>query len=174
LLNGPAKTALTLTAIAPVGLVYGFVAWQQEQPLVAAYTILTSIACLVLCLFILNTAHNYLEIFDFAPSSIEAADGENLGFMILYALPLFTDRISDMNWGAWVPILAISSIIVGTGYGYHFNPLLGLLRWHFYKVTSSRGVTYVLITKKNLTAAATTLKVGQLTEYMLIDLGDKQ
>ena len=76
-----------------------------------------------------------------------------------------------MNWAAWIPILVVSSMIIGTGYGYHFNPPLGLLRWHFYKVTSGKGVTYVLITRKTLTAASSKLRVGLLTEYVLLDLG---
>ena len=63
-------------------------------------------------------------------------------------------------------------MITATGYNYHFNPLLGLLKWHFYKVQSNEGVTYVLITKKQLRTAANAVTVGQLTEYILIDLED--
>jgi hypothetical protein len=49
-----------------------------------------------------------------------------------------------------------------------------MLGWHFYKVTTSDGVTYVLITRKQLRRAAELMQVGQLTEYILIDLGDKK
>ena len=61
-------------------------------------------------------------------------------------------------------------LVVSTGYGYHFNPLLGLLGWHFYKVGTEEGVTYVLITKKELRSAKQCLTVGQLTEYIVIDI----
>ena len=45
--------------------------------------------------------------------------------------------------------------------------------WHFYKVLSKEGVAYVLVTKKQLLDAKNTVLVGQLTEYILIDLGDR-
>ncbi len=90
--------------------------------------------------------------------------------MLLYLLPLFTDKINTLNWELWIPVIAIFSFITAFGYSYHFNPLLGLMGWHFYKVESTDGVTFVLITKKHLRTAADTLMVGQLTEYILLDL----
>jgi hypothetical protein len=45
--------------------------------------------------------------------------------------------------------------------------------WHFYKVGTKEGVTYVLITKKHLRNATETIEVGQLTEYIVLDLGGK-
>jgi hypothetical protein len=70
-----------------------------------------------------------------------------------------------------LPVIIVFAVIVGTGFGYYFNPLLGLLQWHFYRVTSTDGVTYVLITRKHIRSVVEELKVGQLTEYMLLDLG---
>ncbi|RWT04598.1 hypothetical protein [Aeromonas caviae] len=55
---------------------------------------------------------------------------------------------------------------------YHFNPLLGLMGWHFYKVSTPEGVTYVLVTKKELRRAQEGLTVVQLTEYIVLDIGD--
>ena len=52
-------------------------------------------------------------------------------------------------------------------------PLLGLMGWHFYKVGTKEGVTYVLITKRQLRSASEVISVGQLTEYIVIELGDK-
>jgi len=121
----------------------------------------------------LGFAQRNIESFDFAPQTIEAADTESLGFMLLYLFPLFTDQISNLHWELWAPIIAIFSVIIATGHSYHFNPLLGLAQWHFYKVTSSDGVSYVLITKKHIRTAAEHLRVGQLTDYMLLDLGGK-
>ena len=45
------------------------------------------------------------------------------------------------------------------------------MKWHFYKVGTPKGVTYVLITKKELRHASQLLTVAQLTEYIVIDLG---
>lgn len=88
-------------------------------------------------------------------------------------MPLFTSQFDTLQWQFWVPTLVIFGIITATGYNYHFNPMLGLLGWHFYKVESPEGITFILITKKHLRTAALELKVGQLTEYLLLDLGGK-
>jgi hypothetical protein len=110
----------------------------------------------------------------FSAQSVETADGEYLAFFLLYALPLFTAKINELTWQVWVPTLLIFAVITAKSYCYHFNPLLGMMGWHFYRVTSVDGVTYVLITKKQLRRAAEEMQVGQLTEYILIDLGEKK
>lgn len=167
-----ARILLTASAIAPVGLTYAWVAYWQDETRTAIVIASVSIAAVGVCVFLLKFAKNNLERMPFMPATVEAADRENIGFMLLYLLPLFTDKINTLNWSLWLPTLAIFALITATSYSYHFNPLLGLLRWHFYKVSSREGVTYVLITKKHLRRASTNLTVGQLTEYILIDLGD--
>jgi hypothetical protein len=121
----------------------------------------------------LSYSKKHLERIPFSTITAEAADRENIGFLLLYLLPLFTSSFSALNWQVWIPAIAIFAAVVGTGYSYHFNPLLGLMGWHFYKVGTKEGVTYVLITKKHLRNATTTIEVGQLTEYIVLDLGEK-
>lgn len=102
--------------------------------------------------------------------TVEAADRENIAFMLLYLSPLFTSQFGSINFNLVIPTIIIFGLMTATGYSYHFNPLLGLLGWHFYKVSSKEGVTYVLLTKKQLRKAGKVKRVGQLTEYILIDL----
>ena len=109
----------------------------------------------------------------FEAVAVEAADRENIAFLLLYLLPLFTVEIATLNWQVWIPALLIFGTVVATGYTYHFNPLLGLLGWHFYKVNTKEGVTYVLITKKHLQTATEAVTVGQLTEYIVMDLEER-
>ncbi len=45
--------------------------------------------------------------------------------------------------------------------------------WHFYKAETEEGVTYVLITKRQLRKAKEAVEIGQLTEYIVLDLGGK-
>lgn len=96
-----------------------------------------------------------------------------MGFLLLYLLPLFTAQFATLNWQVWVPTIVIFAAVVATGHNYHFNPLLGLMGWHFYKVGTREGITYVLITKKQLRNTTGSIEVGQLTEYIVIDLGGK-
>lgn len=173
MLSKVAKLMLTSTAIAPVLLTYAWVAFQSGDSCVA---IVLSAACVTLifvCWLLLRYAKNNLERMSFKPVSIEAADRENMGFLLLYLLPLFTAQFDALNWNVWIPAILIFAAVVATGYSYHFNPLLGLMGWHFYKVGTAEGVTYVLITKKQLRNATDMVEIGQLTEYIVLDLGGK-
>ena len=170
MLTSFAKLLLTATAVAPVSLTYAWVAWYQCENLIAIIACGLAIFMLAICVLLLRYVSSHSESLPLNAASIEPADSESLGFMLLYVFPLFTDSIEALNWELWAPIMILFGVIIGTGYSYHFNPLLGLLGWHFYKVTSAGGVTYVLITKKHLRNAASVGRVGQLTEYVLIDL----
>jgi len=173
MLNGIAKMALTSTAIAPVLLTYGWVAYQDDDTKTAVILVLACAALAWVCIRLLRYSKENLERMKFEAASVEAADRENIAFLLLYLLPLFTAQFDALNWQVWLPAVLIFAAVVATGYNYHFSPLLGLMGWHFYKVGTKEGVTYVLITKRQLRSASEVISVGQLTEYIVIELGDK-
>lgn len=165
-----AKLMLTGTALAPVLLVYAWVLFTAHQPMTALLLISLAAVLVVTMIALLRYCRANLERSKFKVTSIEAADREYVTFILLYLSPLFTAEVNDVNWNVLVPSLVIFVLVISTGFGYHFNPLLGALGWHFYKVNTDEGVTYVLITKKELRTAKQCLTVGQLTEYIVIDL----
>lgn len=156
-------------------LTYAWVAYIQDEKSIGVALAVASILLVIACVFVLNRAQKSLPSSQFKASSVEAADHENTAFLLLYVMPLFTSQFKSLDWMFWVPTVVIFGVITATGYNYHFNPMLGLLGWHFYKVESAEGVIFVLITKKQLRTAATPIRVGQLTEYILLDLdgGDR-
>lgn len=173
MLNWVAKLLLTSTAIAPVLLTYAWVAYQSSCLWQSGVLLGACFLLLLICICLLDYARRHLERVNFTPTSVEAADRENMGFLLLYLLPLFTAQFATLNWQVWVPTIVIFAAVVATGHNYHFNPLLGLMGWHFYKVGTREGITYVLITKKQLRNTTGSIEVGQLTEYIVIDLGGK-
>jgi len=173
MLNPMYKIMLTATAIAPVGLVFAWIEFQSNSYYVMTIYILVTILLFGICAKIIQSAQKTLEKLNFSIETIEAADRESIGFLLLYILPLFTATLDKLNWQIWIPIVLIFSIIVGTGYSYHFNPLLNLLGWHFYKVTTPEGVVYVLLTKKELRNTKKQFQVVQLTEYIVLDVEKK-
>lgn len=168
-----ARLFFTLTALSPIGIVYAWVLIYNEQYLYGIICILFSLILVYSCTRFIKLAKKYVPTSNFKASEIEAADNENTALLLLYIMPLFTTQFDSLQWHIWIPALIIFALITGTGYNYHFNPLLGLLGWHFYRVKSKEGVTFVLITRKQLRSAADSLRVGQLTEYILIDQGDE-
>ena len=154
-------------------LTYAWVAFQEGSKCLGVFLLAGCGILTLICLVLLRRAKDDLEHLNFEIISVEAADRENIAFLLLYLLPLFTAEFATLNWKIWLPAMAIFAAVVATGYAYHFNPLLGLMGWHFYKVGTTEGITYILITKKQLRRAAETVEVGQLTEYMVIDLGNR-
>ncbi len=167
-----AKLMFTGTAIAPVALVYAWLAFVNGDTYLMGALIAGCVLLFAIMHGLLFYSRKHPERSSFKAKSIETADHENIAFLLLYILPLFAKDFSSLNWQILVPMLIIFSVVVSTGYGYHFNPLLGLIGWHFYKVGTEEGVTYVLITKKELRSAKQCLTVGQLTEYIVIDIDE--
>ena len=170
MLNRFAKLMLTGTSLAPIALVYAWVLYTDGQTKFALGLVGLAVALVSLMVALLRYCRTHLERSTFKVTSIEAADREYITFILLYLSPLFTAQFGDLNWNVLVPTMIVFVLVISTGYGYHFNPLLGILGWHFYKVGTEEGVAYVLITKKELRTAKQCLTVGQLTEYIVIDI----
>jgi len=171
MLNRFASLMLMSTSIAPILLTYAWVAIQSDKLFIGIILFCVCIVLVLLCIALLRYAQKNLEKSSFKIKSIEVADGENMSFLLLYLLPLFTSSFETLNWSFWIPAIIMFGAVAATGYGYHFNPLLGLFRWHFYKVGTLEGVTYILVTKKQIRNVLEDIDIVQLTEYIIIDVG---
>ena len=169
-LNFIANAILTLASVAPVLFVYASLAAFEGELLPASILAVIGFGLIPICLFMFRYARNNLERTSFRATTVEVADKENLGILILYMVPLLRTSFSELDCLFLIPAIAIFLSFAVTGYGYHFNPLLNMLNWHFYKVGTNEGVIYVLITKKQLRNATDPIIVVQLTKYTLIDL----
>ena len=163
-----AKLALTLTALAPVFLTYGWAVFSSD-PTLGTCLMLASVVLIALCALLLLEARRNLESLPIQITAAEAADRENIAFLLLYISPLFADGPGDLNWAIWLPVLLVFGATVATGYNYHFSPVLGFLGWHSYRVTSADGITHILLTRRQLRNTVGKLDVRQLTEYVLIE-----
>lgn len=168
-----AKTVLILTALAPIAIVYAYVTGVEGYYITS---IILCGACMLLSialLYILFFSEKYLEKFDLSITSVEPVDQENTSYLLLYLSPLFFSTIGNMNLHVVVPALFIYALITSTSYSYHYNPLISLMGWHFYKVGTPEGITYVILTRKKINNIDRIKKVGQLTEYTFIDFSEK-
>ncbi len=103
MLNWIAKILLTSTAIAPVLLTYAWVAYQSCEPRQALVLLAVCVFLVAVCIGMLHYAKSKLERMNFSTTTAEAADRENIGFLLLYLLPLFTSQFSKLNWAVWTP-----------------------------------------------------------------------
>ncbi|WP_245828771.1 hypothetical protein [Novosphingobium mathurense] len=164
----PARILLTLTALAPVMFTYSWATWDRDRAL-AKLLAIGGVLLVLICIQLIARAQSSLEEVDVEITGAEAADRENIAFLLLYVSPLFADNVGDLNWSIFLPVVVIFGLVVATGYNYHFSPLLGIMGWHAYKISTKEGITYVMLTRRELRTALGPVKVRQLTEYVLIE-----
>lgn len=186
MLNKLAKLALVSTALAPIYLTLWFVAissvWQSNLPFLdnlAAHWpagsgyLLAAIILSGLCfgLVWLSASRHGLEPLQIKINAVKTVDKEVVGFLLVYLLPLINQSQNTIS----LPVLAFLAVIfffiVYNSHAYHFNPLLGVFGYHFFEVTIEGDITYVLITRQNITDCKAVSQVVQLTEYMILDAG---
>lgn len=173
---------MVATSIAPVLFTYWFVEqvnhWNDSIGVFENikcnwfYGLGYQIATLVLVgifLTIVRLAKTQLEVLKIAIEEIKTADNETVSFIIVYLLPLANGVTDSFN----VPILIFIAIffffIVLSTNSYHFNPLINLVGYHFYEVKVKGGITYILLSKKNVSTSKSIKEVYHLTEYMILE-----
>ena len=162
--------ALTGTSLAPVLFVYALFAVFEKEYLWASVLILVGLLMVACSVSLLGYFKKHLRQLPLTFCRAEVADRETIGVLVLYLLPLLKTSFTDLEWVVAVPAVVIFLALALTGYNFHFNPVLALLGWRFYRVGTPEGLTYVLITRKVVRGPADKLAVGRLTDYTLIDL----
>ncbi|NTU61503.1 MAG: hypothetical protein HGA53_00325 [Anaerolineaceae bacterium] len=185
MLNKLAKLALVSTALAPICLTLWFVeisnAWQPTLSWscnlishwqVGSGYLLTAMILSGMCfgLVWLSASPYGLEPLPVSIKAVKTVDNEIVGFLLVYLLPLINQSQSTIRLPVLVFVAVIFFLIVYNSHAYHFNPLLGFFGYHFFEVTIEGDITYVLITRKNITDGKNVSKVVQLTEYMILEV----
>lgn len=168
-----AKFMFAATSVAPALLTYALVALWMREFVTAGVLAVIAVVFLAFSYGMLKCMKRNLERMDFKVKSVEVADHESMSLLLVYILPLLRPHFefAEIDPLTWIVVPVVLVLLMSTGYGYHFNPLLNMLGWHFYKVGTPEGVNYVLITKKRIRNVKKTTKIGMLTEYIVIDVG---
>jgi len=177
MLNKIAKLSLVATSLAPIFLTLWFVElskdwqWNQGWPYLLAAAALT-----LLCFALIrqSVSPNELDPLNVRVKAVKTADKEIVGFLLVYLLPLINQSQTTISVPVLIFIAIVFFFIVYNSHAYHFNPLLGLFGYHFYEVTIEGDITYVLITRQDITHCKNVTQVVQLTEYMILDTNHEQ
>jgi hypothetical protein len=167
--NSLGRLLFTSTAIAPVGLTYAWATYSSDRATAISAGCI-AIALGALAVLFLRYAKRAFERVVLCPQSVEAADKENIAFLLLYLSPLFTSTFSQLNWSVLALTFLVFAAVTATGYNYHFSPMLGLMGWHAYRISDRSGVTYVVFTRRQMRSTLDTINAVQLTEYVLLDV----
>lgn len=166
-----AKLLLVLTSTAPILLTLAFVEyitkknWGIIVPLVLLVLLFTTF-----CFYVLSQAPKKLEVFKVDSISIKPADNEIVGFVLAYLVPILNASYNEVNFTLMGFIYSLFVVIAWNSNAYHFNPILGVLGFNAYEVTTKENITYVLLTRQTIRSNADVTSVCQLTQYMLLDI----
>ena len=166
------KIIFVATALAPVLITYGMTQFEENFVL---FLSLVVVACLLvgICLLILLFSRSELEIHELSLESIKNAEQEVVVFIVAYLIPFMAEGVAELNFAATVTVAVILCVAIFTSNVYHFNPLLGLLGYHFYEITDSRNATFILVTRTRLREISKERRVVEISDYMLLDVGDR-
>lgn len=139
---------LIATALAPILVTSAIAAWGRG----ALPWVLLGVAAglVVVCLLLLRQAKTRLERLPITLTAIETADHEVLAFILAYLLPLLTGAAAPWQTSTGVAAAIVIALVVFQSGLTHVNPLLGILGWRFFKVTTADGCRYLLITRADL------------------------
>ncbi len=160
---------LTGTSVAPVIFVYSTMALLAGSKIEAIILVLAGMFLATMASWLLHRARTRMETFSLTINSLESADRENMGVLILYLAPLLETSFDMLDWTILVPMGALFFALTLTGNSYQFNPLLNVFGWHFYKVGTPEGVTYIFITKRFIPNLHSPFIVTQMTNYTVVE-----
>lgn len=162
---------LVLTSLSPVLITYAFILFLENESWKKISIVLLAITVLVLlCTLILRICKRRMEVINFPIESIKTADSELIGFFIAYLMPFVTFSSDEHSEVILIFIICLFILIIWGTHSYHTNPLLTIMGYHFYEVTTPQNVSYLLVTKRDLRNTKSIKKVVQISDYMVLDV----
>jgi hypothetical protein len=170
MLSGFAKFLLALTALSPAGITwaiadYGRRGYHTDQMLVLAVALFFALSCLTL----LRVASGSLTKVSFGVQSIKVVDNEVVAYVVTYLFPLVAPA-AEISVISQTFVILVLALVLSTSHAFTFNPILTLAGYHFYEAECSSGVTYLLLSKNDITDVKMVKKVGRLSKHLMLDL----
>jgi len=165
MLSAIARLVLVATSLSPI---LGAVAVNEiaRGQRLAAWLpwVIIAILLVVTCWFLLLLEAQEGERYDLTIHEFERSDQEVLTFLLAYLLPFISsDNLSfGKQWIVGAYVLAIVFIVIAHAGAFHFNPVMGLLGYHFYGLKNEHGVSQLLISRKELRRNGVDIKTVQL------------
>ena len=117
---------------------------------------------------VINLAKTQGESFHIKAKKIESSDFMLLAFVCSYLLPLIT-KGADISINAITAILLLAGVLLWLISSLPAHPLLRILKFRFYKLESSTGMVYTLISKRAIRDPREIKAVKKLSETMLME-----
>lgn len=163
------KTLLFLSAFSPALLTLAYVrhdVYGLDQ--VVLQLVLVGILGTAIAFLIARLTGRDGEAFSFEAKKVESNDAMLLAFVASYLAPLAM-RAVDLKFSMVVFLTAIAILILWLMSAIPAHPVLRVFGYRFYKVESSAGVVYTLISKRDIHDAKSVRLVKKISESMLME-----
>ena len=173
-LNRFAKLLLISTSLSPV---LGGVAVNQaslSKPMSAWLPWLVAALLLVfVCWGLLRHAASAAQTHTLTIAQFEGNDKEVLAFLVAYLLPFVAakDVLAEVHWLTGAYVFALILLVFTNARAYHFNPVMGLLGYHFYSIKNSEGASVLLISRLELRRTDAEVKTVRITHGIYLQTG---
>jgi hypothetical protein len=172
MLSSTARFIFSLAALSPVALTwaiadFGQRGWQLSQGIIFFCALLLAL----ICGLVLLDARRRLTRISFAVVEVKAVDNEVVAYVVAYLFPLVTPAPLLHSYSL-IFIFALLAVVMSSSHAFTFNPLLTLMGYHFYEVKCSSGVSYLVLSKRDVTDVKLIRSVGRLSNFLMLDLAD--
>lgn len=167
MLNKFAKGLLVATSMAPmlgavaINQIAQHLPFSSWMPWLVA-TVMLAFVCWLMLTLVMQRG----EVHSFKIKEFENNDKEVVVFLLTYLLPFIASDKLDFN-GEWITgayIFAVIFFTVAHAGAFHFNPVMGLLGYHFYSVKDESGASCLLISKKTIRRPGEEVSVVMLAD----------
>jgi hypothetical protein len=165
------KIFLVSTSLAPILITLAFLEIRAHDYWTAVAWLVGALVLVMATRGLLYLCRQQLEPLNVHFAKAKTSDREVIGFLLAYVTPLAltSGKVPEIDaWAIAFLILLFGAVVWGT-HAYDFNPLLGLMGYHFFEVENDKGITYIVITRKSIVDVHQITAVVQLTEYVLLD-----
>jgi hypothetical protein len=174
MLNRLAKFLLISTSLSPV---LGAVAVNQysldKPPSGWVPWLVAALLLIFICWGLLRYAARAAQKHTLKITQFEDKDKEVLAFLLAYLLPFAAakDMLADVHWVTTVYVFAIIFLVFTHARAFHFNPMMGLLGYHFYSLKDGDGVSVLLISNTELRRAGGEVQTVRLAHDIYLQIG---
>lgn len=174
MLNTFAKFLLVSTSLSPLLGAVAVSQFARGEPSSRYGAWLAAALLLVaLCTGLLRYASKNAQKHCYRIKEFEREDKEMLAFLVTYLLPfLSTDKMGFAgDWLTGAYILLIIFLVISHAGAFHFNPVMGLLGFHFYSVKNEDGVSHLMISRPELRRPGQELQTVRLAHSIYLNTG---
>lgn len=164
------KTVLFISAFSPALLVLAAVRVYSigSFDVLAIQLAIVSILGAILPFLILYLVSKEAQKENFSAKKVESADYFLLVFLASYAAPVVM-KMADISFFTASIVVALMFVVAWFVSNIPSHPMLYLVKFRFYKVESSEGMVYMLITRRIIRSPKDIKQITKISDGMIME-----